>query len=64
MFQVFAGRSEKVEAEYGSRAFEAWTIAEAVDFDVYAVRGFDSEAAMRKGLEEYRGTETQIEILT
>lgn len=63
MFQVFAGSSEAVEAEYSSRADEAFTIAEACDFEVYAVRGFATAKAMRAALVEYRNTETEITVL-
>lgn len=55
MQRLIWGTSEGLEAEYSARAAEPFTVAEALDDEIYVVRGFATREAAMKAVKEYDG---------
>lgn len=55
MQRLIWGKSESLEAEYSARAAEPFTVAEAMDDEIYVVRGFATQQAALKAVKEYDG---------
>jgi len=63
MQRLIIGLSEKVEAEFSHRASERYTLAEAVDDEIYVCRGFNSLDALFRARREYKHTGWALETL-